>query len=235
MDLKSNVMFNLPRVGLYVGNGIDEDCPILFEKLFAKFDCGTLFQFKEDQCTSNNLKAYDLIIIPGGSGSRICKALGESGKTAIKQFVSEGKKLIGICAGMYAVSSKYSWSLKMIPMQVLDTKHWRRGKKIVQVSLTEQGANFLPAVNTNLKISFANAPIIAPFPDGTEPKYTTLARYEEDVSHPEGIQGIMLGAPAILISQYKKGFVLCIGPHLEETKGLEHILAKLISSFAEMK
>lgn len=56
----------------------------------------------------------DVLLFPGGSGSKQGKALGEAGRSHVRQFTREGGGVIGICAGAYLCSSHYSWSLGLM-------------------------------------------------------------------------------------------------------------------------
>jgi glutamine amidotransferase PdxT len=225
---------HLPEIGLYVGPGVCEETPEYFERLFEQHHCGVLTQLGAGQCTPEGLAPLDLLILPGGRGSQICQGLAEEGKLAIEQFVAAGKALVGICAGMYALSSQYSWSLKLVPMQVLDTKHWQRGEGQVDIYLTESGQQFLKTPDPQHQVFFANAPIVAPYPETEIPEYQILGSYESDLVHPEGIQDLMYNSPALLTYQHKKGHILCIGPHFEETLGKEYLLANAIKSLSTL-
>ncbi|MGZ4857069.1 MAG: BPL-N domain-containing protein, partial [Methanobacteriaceae archaeon] len=54
---------------------------------------------------SKNLSSYDVLIMPGGNATAYLYS-NDIDSGAIKQFVSDGKGYIGICAGAYVASSR---------------------------------------------------------------------------------------------------------------------------------
>ncbi len=56
-----------------------------------------------EKINSDELSGYDVLIIPGGDASEYLEN-SEIDSNAIKQFVSNGKGYLGICAGAYAAS-----------------------------------------------------------------------------------------------------------------------------------
>ena len=57
------------------------------------------------------LDQFDLVLFPGGSGSKQAEGLNKAGREDVKKFVRKGGGYIGICAGSYLATSHYKWSL----------------------------------------------------------------------------------------------------------------------------
>ena len=82
------------------------------------------------------LDDFDVLIQPGGSGSRQALMLGEEGRKRVKNFVADGGGYVGICAGAYLASANYPWSLNLLDARVVDSEHWARGTGEVKINLT---------------------------------------------------------------------------------------------------
>ena len=70
------------------------------------------------------LKDYDVLVQPGGSGSKQAETLKDDGRENIRAFVKNGGGYVGICAGSYLATTDYTWSLGLLNAKVLDRKHW---------------------------------------------------------------------------------------------------------------
>ena len=96
-------------------------------------------RIKADAIRAGCLDEYDVLIQPGGSGSRQGKTLGEEGREKIRAFVRNGGGYLGICAGAYLATRDYSWSLHILDARVVDKEHWARGTGDVDIALTAEG------------------------------------------------------------------------------------------------
>ena len=216
------------RIGLYAGEGADPES----KEHFAQF-ARTVLESEPayllaGEFQRGRLEASDLLVIPGGRGGQTCADLGHEGADRIREFVYKGGRMLGICAGLYALSSGYEWSLKMIPVSTLDRKHWRRGQGQVDLQLTRTGIDWMVEVPRPFSVKFSNGPIVEfvdpgelIFPEaekGTHsPDTEVLATYLTELVHDKGIKGLMPGSPAILFQSYGQGKILALGPHLEES------------------
>ena len=117
------------------------------------------------------LDGIDLLIQPGGSGSKQGNQLGEQGRERIRTYVREGGGFIGICAGAYLASADYSWSLHLLDAKVLDRKHWARGTGTVDIQLTEAGQETFEEDRRELQIYYGQGPLLAPANDPEIPDY----------------------------------------------------------------
>ena len=57
---------------------------------------------------NGELSDVDVLVHPGGSGSRQAKNLGEQGRQAVAKFVEQGGGYLGVCAGGYLATNDYS-------------------------------------------------------------------------------------------------------------------------------
>ncbi|MAX27689.1 MAG: biofilm PGA synthesis protein PgaC [Phycisphaeraceae bacterium] len=175
------------------------------------------------------LDDQDVLIMPGGSGSKQAFALGADGKQIVRDFVASGKGYVGICAGAYLATNHYSWSLGLINAKVVDTKHWARGTGEVTLNLTESGQKNLAYDESSCKVYYGQGPLLAPGKDDTAPKYETLATYATEIAKKGAPTGVMIGTTAIARTQYQNGRVVCFSPHPEKPGGIASLIQHAVT------
>lgn len=88
---------------------------------------------------AGKLAVFDVLIMPGGSGSKQAEMLGVVGRENVRRFVRTGGGYVGICAGSYLATTYYPWSLRLLNANVVDREHWARGTGTVSIGFTEFG------------------------------------------------------------------------------------------------
>lgn len=172
---------------------------------------------------SRDLSSFDIIICPGGSGSKQGRQLAESGRNRIRKFVSNGGSFIGICAGAYLASADYDWSLNLLDAKVVDRKHWARGTGTVRLRVSKDGQQLFGS-SDQIEIYYGQGPLLAPAGRDDIPDFETLATYESEINRNGAPAGVMLGKTAIAIGNYGQGQVVCFSPHPEKTDGRESMI-----------
>lgn len=171
------------------------------------------------------LKDYDVLIVPGGSGSKQAERIEPSGRENIRNFVKGGGGFVGICAGSYLASSDYTWSLNLLNAKVLDRKHWARGTGPVQLKMTDSGKDALHQAD-EVEVYYGQGPLLAPDDEKDLPKYEELATYASEVTK-EGVPGgVMVGTTAIARAPFGDGRVICFSPHPEVVDGPNEMIMK---------
>ncbi len=184
------------------------------------------------------LKSFDVVIFPGGSGSKQGRDIGPSGREAIRTYVDGGGGLIGVCAGAYLCTSHYDWSLDLMNAAVFNRmveipkvgkkSMWFRGPAAnVKIEFTEPGREVF-ATSGIKSIRYQNGPILSPGNKPTSPTYKTLAIYRSEVGIYDAQKNTMVNSPAIVESKFGKGKVIAIGPHFESTPNEESIVLRAI-------
>ncbi len=174
------------------------------------------------------LREHDVLIFPGGSGSKQGNALGEIGRERVREFVKNGKGLIGICAGAYLASCDYDWSLNLLDAKVIDRKHWNRGFGNVDIALTQKGREVLGVDGGKASIYYHQGPLLAPAGNPDIPDFESLAVYIGEIAENNAPRGVMPGTTAIARCTIGKGRVFCFSPHPEKTQGLESMVLEAI-------
>ncbi|MBT3568029.1 MAG: hypothetical protein HN494_04210 [Opitutae bacterium] len=174
------------------------------------------------------LTQFDLVVFPGGSGSRQAAALEKEGRGAVRRFVEAGGSYLGVCAGAYLAAENYSWSLKIIDAKTVDTKngHWKRGEGMVKMELTKRGRELLGDFGGAVDVRYANGPIFAPAGMEELSDFEALAHFRSEFAKNGARPGVMVDSPAILCGPMGKGKVICISPHPESAEALHGIIRR---------
>ena len=162
------------------------------------------------------LDQFDLVVFPGGSGSKQAAAIGKDGHHAVRKFIRGGGGYVGICAGAYLATYKYSWGLKVIDARTVDSKHWNRGNGMVKVELTDAGRKILGGPARQMDIYYAQGPLLAPAKADDLPDYQALAHYRTEIAKNGAPTGVMADTPAVIGATFGKGRVICFSPHFEK-------------------
>ena len=177
-------------------------------------------RIKPEDIRNGILTNLDVIVMPGGSGSKQATNLETSGREAIQQFVRNGGGYVGICAGAYLASSHYAWSLHLINARVIDREHWARGKGNIILTLSDLGQKALGHPEKEVEVYYGQGPLYGRGTNDALPPYEELATYKTEVAKenvpPDVPMGVMQGTTAIARGEYGKGRVICYSPHPEK-------------------
>lgn len=171
------------------------------------------------------LAAFDVVLFTGGSGSKQGIALGAKGRTRVREFVRDGGGFVGVCAGAYLALSNFTWSLGILDGKTISPK-WRRGRGMVEVEATPEGQEALNLACGRAVIRYGNGPVFEPFASDDLPDYEVWMYYRTELAEGGSPQGIMVDSPAIAAGRFGQGRVVVIGPHPEQSPGLESVLPR---------
>ncbi len=191
----------------------------------AGFACQRL---APEQFGPAELSEFDLVILPGGSGSSQSKKLGEAGRQAVRDFIRRGGGYLGICAGSYLASAQYDWSLHLINARVWDRAHWARGNGDVTLRLTEDGNSAFERPELHVGVRYAQGPLLVPGDAADLPPYEALAIYQSEIARKGAPEDAMTGTHAIIRSEFGDGRVVCFSPHPEVENGPNDLIESAI-------
>jgi len=223
------------RVAIYDDAGGNEKGPINCERCLPSAQGFATKRVKAADIRAGALDRFDVLIQPGGSGSKQAKALEQEGRDKIRDFVAAGGGYLGICAGSYLASADYEWSIGLLDAKVLDRKHWARGKGDVEMRLEGAGQQFLDEKRPAVTIHYAQGPLLAPAGKAEIPDYEQLAVFETEMAKNGAPVGVMKGTTAAARGAFGKGRVFCFSPHPEQTDGLEHYIEAAVRWVAPEK
>lgn len=210
-----------PRVALYDAGGTGGQGEFAVERILR--DRMEVLHVGPEEITAGALAHFDLLIVPGGSGSAEAKAIGEKGRGEIRHFVENGGGYLGICAGAYLATSGFDWSLKILNAKTVSS-HWERGRATLTIELTPEGRRILGDRPGMLEVLYHNGPVVCPAAIKDLPEYHVLAYFRTEVVKKNVPAGLMTGSPAIAIGRFGQGHVVFISPHPEQSAALEDIV-----------
>src|SRR5436190_18365395 len=86
------------RVAVFDDAGVSNKVDGLME-LLNTFSELRITKLDGNDIRTGNLADIDVVLVPGGSGSKEAAALEESGRQELRSFVERGGGYLGICAG----------------------------------------------------------------------------------------------------------------------------------------
>lgn len=218
------------KVGVFDGHGGAQTC--IWETVEAlRLDAGmSVSTLTSAQIAAGGLDKLDVLVIPGGSGSRQYLNLGAQNRDRIRRFIESGKGAVGICAGAYLFTSTPGYpSMGLNGNQAIDIEHDNRGHGLVRFSLTREGQALFPelADRSINYLFYYEGPVLVDAPDNQ--LYTVLARMESDV-HEEGNApaGMTMYKPFFVANEYGKGRVFSSIAHPEATPGMRWMVPRMV-------
>jgi len=218
------------RAGVYMGDGASMACVVeTFEALRMDPAIAPSLVSPTDIYTGG-LEDLDVLIFPGGSGSRENLSMGSGSHERVRDFVIEqGKGVVGICAGGYLVSDSEGYPcLHLIGAGTVDREHDKRGSAVCRVSFTEKGLEIFPEMKEYEYgyIQYHDGPLFGPPEGGQYGNCMELAVNMSDV-HQAGPEGMTPGKSFILCQDVGKGRVFACAGHPESTVGMRWMIPRM--------
>lgn len=211
------------QVAVYQDGGVGKSANDVVDDLATRSDIAVT-RISSQQILNAKLSEFDVVVFPGGSGSKQAKSLTAEGRKKVRQFVANGGGFVGICGGAYLASADYDWSLNIIDAKVIDKKHWARGFGKVELSMKDICRERLMLKDDQSEVYYHQGPLMAPANKADIDDYDEWASFASEVKK-EGVPGgIMLGTTAIAAGRFGFGRVLAISPHFELTQGLDSVV-----------
>jgi hypothetical protein len=187
------------------------------------------FPVSASDIMQGKLKEIDALIFPGGSGSKQLNNLGGKGKEAVINFVkTEGKGVLGICAGAYMLCSTEGYvSLQLSSTKHIDRAHYARGRGLVEFALNDEGLKIFPELKNKPQfLQYYDGPIIQLLNDKKD--FTKLGTYVTDIHPNKGApEGVTPGNIFIYNEKIGKGRIFAIAGHAESTPGMRWMIPRM--------
>lgn len=224
--LASHAADEVIDVAIYRGPGVGGAGPEALLKTLSSRPLEFTARFiTPEEVRAGVLRDFDVVVFPGGSGSRQAEGLGGDGREVVREFVRNGGGYVGICAGCYLACENYSWSLKILDAKTKSQK-WKRGTKVLELGFTEEAKPLLDLETAGVK--YANGPVMEPAGSPDLPDFTTLAVFKTETAENGTPAGIQVNSPAILSGTFGKGRVVGISPHPEQSERLDDVVPRLL-------
>ncbi len=221
------------KVGVFNGSGASPVCVVeTYEALRIDRDIA-LSLLSATDILKGGLDSIDVIVFPGGSGSRQNNNLGSGLRNKIRDFVlKEGNGIVGICAGAYLVSDTEGYPcLNLIEAHAIDLKHDKRGSALAKVLFLERGFEIFPEMKPYPYgyIQYHDGPLFTPSKKEEESDYDELAIFKSDI-HLTGDApaGITPDKPFLLCQELGKGRVFACAGHPESTRGMRWVVPRMV-------
>lgn len=217
------------RVGIFDGHGGAQTC--IWEAYEAmRLDRTAAVRYVTTSDIRNGvLDSLEVLVIPGGGGSRQYLNMGVENHQRIRAFAERGGGIVGICAGAYLLSNTPGYAcLNMSGARAIDIEHDNRGHGLAKVTLTDAGKTLFPEIQDldTCYIVYYEGPVY----DTTDctANYLAFATMESDV-HTEGNAPANMtnGRPFFIGSEYGKGRIFSSIAHPEATPGMQWMVARM--------
>lgn len=213
------------RIAIFDDEGCGRTSAATVEQCFVGLDEFATQRVDAADIRDGALERFDLLVHPGGSGSKQAATLGDVGRENVRRFVAEGGGYMGICAGAYLASADYTWSLHLLNAKVIDRQHWARGTGDVTIRLSPAGQRLLESEEL-VTVYYGQGPLLGPAGRDDLPTYETLAVFETEIAKKGAPSGVMKGTTAAAAAPYEQGRVFCFSPHPEKSAELKGFIVR---------
>lgn len=216
------------NVGVFNGNGASTVC-ILETMEALKIDSGIhTEEITAAQIMDGKLDGLDVLVFPGGSGSKEFNNLGLKAVEKVKTFAKQKNKgLVGICAGGYLLASTPDYpSLNILPVHSI-REYYNRGRGLISFTSNEMGNEIFPELKVMEEafVQYYDGPM---YVDIDSAKFTILATVNTDIVTKKGYpHGVSIGKPAIGLANYGDGRIMMIIGHPEATSGMRWMVPRM--------
>ncbi len=227
------------QVGLFDGPGTGSGGKQDFPKILDQADGVQVHFIGADDIQPQVLQQFDVLLFPGGSGSKQAHAIGAERREHVRRFVRNGGGYLGVCAGAYLCSGHYSWSLNLVDAEVFTgakeipgvgrKQMWYRGNATrVSLELSERGKQIFTEVAPTFDVRYHNGPILSPNENPNIEDFVPLAWFRSEQVRYAPQRGTMVDTPAIVSGRFGAGRIISISPHPEADEALKSIITHSI-------
>ena len=219
---------NKINVGVFDGNGASAIC--VLETIEAlKIDSGIQpIAISASAIMDGALNNLDVLVFPGGSGSKEYNNLGILAADKVRMFARQKDKgIVGICAGGYLLASTPDYaSLQLLPVHSI-REYYNRGRGLISFSTNKEGDRIFPELKkmNQAFVQYYDGPMYQNI-DSTI--FTTIATVNTDIATKKGFpKGVSIGKPAFGIANYGEGRVIMTTGHPEATSGMRWMVPRM--------
>ena len=224
----ANIANDKISVRVFNGNGASNVC--VTETIEAlKLDAGIDAQeITAAEIMNDVLSQTDVLIFPGGSGSKQFNNLGFRGAEKVRDFGQQkGHGVVGICAGGYILGSTPNYpNLHMLPL-IHIREHYNRGRGLISFSQNASGDLAFPENKDydSLYVQYYDGPI---YQITDTSSVEVLATINTDIAtKSKDPHGVTPGKPAFLSYNYGQGKIIVSIGHPEATHGMRWMVPRM--------
>ena len=219
------------RVGVFLGNGASGTSgENAMEALRIDPDIAPR-RITANEIASGGLDDLDVLVFPGGSGSRQVNDLGAMGVAKVREFIrTAGKGAVGLCAGAYLLTDTPDYAcLRLCPLSAVDREHDERGHGIIALEMNSAGLEVFPELKGMGKsfLYYYEGPLMVPSAAGGPCEI--LGTFTSDIHLESGAPaGLMPGKPVLARAGEGKGRVFLCACHPEATPGMRWMVPRMV-------
>lgn len=224
---------NKIKVAVFNGNGASAICVIeTYEAL--KIDTGiSPALISAAEIANDKLNDFNVVIFPGGSGSKELNNLGNRAAAKVVDFVNNGNGAVGICAGGFLFSTTKDYpSLRLVSATEWDRSHYDKGRALVEFELTAEGEKLFPELtDKDVFLQYYDGPVFMPADSGRSgiKQYMEYATYRSDIHiHPSYPDRITPGKTFLLGEDIGGGRAIVVAGHPEATPGMRWMVPRMV-------
>lgn len=221
------------RAAIFKDSGVSPTCALASLQILNKTPGFFASYVSADDVRNGELKNYDVVLFPGGSGNGESRALGDEGWKELRAFLDNGGGYLGTCAGAYMPLVNLSRDAGRLINAELQEGEWERGEAILKIELSDEGKRVLGDISGQVDINYQNGPVFHPANYEPLEPYTVLAYFRTETAENNAPKGVQVNSPAIAYGPYGKGRVIICSPHPELTPNLNFFVPKLVRFAAQ--
>ena len=161
------------RLAVYAGPGTGKGMNHLLVEM-QSLPGSTVLPIGPEEIRAGELCHFNVVLFPGGSGSRQGESLGDVDRRRVREFVEQGGGYIGICAGAFLATTNWPNALNILDAKTPSTQ-WKRGRGVVRMDLTPEGREILGVDAVSCEVRYHNGPIFMPAERSNLPEFRSLA------------------------------------------------------------
>ncbi|MCG8412362.1 MAG: DJ-1/PfpI family protein [Bacteroidales bacterium] len=228
---------NIIKVAVFNGNGASPICVIETKEALLIDSDISVSEISSSEIMKGCLANFDVLVFPGGSGSKELNNLGDQGKEIVRNFLTKnGKGIIGICAGSFLLSKTEGYpSLQLGNVRVIDRVHYARGKGLIEFELTNEGKKIFPElVGRKAYCQYYDGPILGQIKE--KENFKAIGKYVTDIHPNKGAPKNVTPKKLFLYNEkIGEGKLFAISGHPESTPGMRWMLPRMVRWVSNQK
>lgn len=199
------------KTGFYIDKGSQGGGVMHLARLLSYSPQIELTLLKGEDLRKGKLNGLDMIVMPGGSSETQMKTMAPEGVKALQDFVRNGGKYVGICAGFHITLNRPERA-QLMPYTYIREAVGARGD--VQIEFTKEAMKTLDLKKSKYMVRYSRGPVAraAQWNKGT---CKTFALYKSSISPINREGKSFFNTPAMIAGTYGKGKVIATSFHPE--------------------
>ena len=200
------------KVGLFLDKGCFGNGPFCWARLLANSPQLELTLLDGKDIQYGKLDDLQLLVCPGGGGSRQIDSMGPAGFDRVRKFVDDGGGYLGVCAGSYNAMNRPN-RFAFLPYDYVDDANGRLADLLVEV--TDAGSKLLGLKAGRRIVCYDGGNVMRPTEPTGKGDSQILITFKSCVSEHGRAPYNFMDTPAVVFGQYGKGKVVACSFHPE--------------------